>query len=83
MEKTQNQKVVEMMADALIYAETTNLNLEHSEQNHKVIANVLSVIIKKIKDMDNAFVNSDPVQRQLYIDLFWHIAEKNKMMKNV
>lgn len=86
MEKTHYQKTIETLADALLFAESTseflNQNLpRHSlYDNPQVIGNALSLCIRRIKEIDKTGEVDE--KRNMYVDVFWYIAEKHKMTKN-
>jgi hypothetical protein len=74
-----------LTANALIYAEACRISETNPSQvdleNPKIIANVLSLCIRRIKQIDSSD-DADLTQRKFYYDLFWYIAEMNKMGKN-
>jgi hypothetical protein len=75
-----------LTANALIYAEACRISETNPSQvdleNPKIIANVLSLCIRRIKQIDSSISVLDLTQRKFYYDLFWYIAEINKMGKN-
>lgn len=77
-----------MTADALLYSEAyriaeTDSDIKREMQNPKVIANVLSVIVKRIKSIDeNQFYYELAEERRFYVDLFWHIANIYRIVNN-
>jgi hypothetical protein len=85
MDITQFPKEVVLTANALIYAEACKISETNPSQvdfeNPKIIANVLSLCIRRIKQIDSSD-DADLTQRKFYYDLFWYIAEINKMGKN-
>jgi hypothetical protein len=85
MDITQFPKEIVLTANALIYAEACRISETNPSQvdleNPKIIANVLSLCIRRIKQIDSSD-DADLTQRKFYYDLFWYIAEMNKMGKN-
>jgi len=85
MDITQFPKEIVLTANALIYAEACKISEVNPSQvdleNPKIIANVLSLCIRRIKQIDSSD-DADLTQRKFYYDLFWYIAEINKMGKN-
>jgi hypothetical protein len=85
MDITQFPKEIVLTANALIYAEACKISETNPSQvdleNPKIIANVLSLCIRRIKQIDSSD-DADLTQRKFYYDLFWYIAEMNKMGKN-
>jgi hypothetical protein len=85
MDITQFPKEIVLTANALIYAEACRISETNPSQvdleNPKIIANVLSLCIRRIKQIDSSD-DADLNQRKFYYDLFWYIAEMNKMGKN-
>lgn len=85
MDITQFPKEIVLTANALIYAEACKISESNPSQvdleNPKIIANVLSLCIRRIKQIDSSD-DADLTQRKFYYDLFWYIAEINKMGKN-
>ena len=85
MDITQFPKEIVLTANALIYAEACKISETNPSQvdleNPKIIANVLSLCIRRIKQIDSSD-DADLNQRKFYYDLFWYIAEMNKMGKN-
>jgi hypothetical protein len=85
MDITQFPKEIVLTANALIYAEACKISETNPSQvdleNPKIIANVLSLCIRRIKQIDSSD-DADLTQRKFYYDLFWYIAEINKMGKN-
>jgi hypothetical protein len=88
MDKSQLQNNLSMTADVLLYSEAYRIaevdsDIQREMQNPKVIANVLSVIIKRIKSIDESHFSFELAEeRKFYVDLFWHIANIYKIVNN-
>lgn len=88
MDLTQYPNEVVLTANALIYAEASQIvsdkcTQEEAMENPKVIANVLSLCLKRIKEIDKMLeFKKDYDQRKFYVDIFWYVAEIHKMTKN-
>lgn len=83
---TQFSHQIKLSAEALLYAEAVNLStssvpFKSDIENPKVIANVLSLCIKRIKQIDSE-IEIDSDARDFWVDVFWYIAELNKIKKN-
>lgn len=88
MDKSQIKNNLTLTADCLLYSEAyriaeTDADIKREMQNPKVIANALSVIVKRIKSIDeNQFYYELAEERRFYVDLFWHIANIYRIVNN-
>lgn len=85
MDITHFSNEVVLSAKAMIYTQASHqsqdgIPTDAELDNPKVYAEVLSICIRRIKDIDAQETPND-AERDFWVDVFWYIAEINKMVK--
>ena len=89
MDITQFSKQAVIGAETLMYAlasqKVTNRNLNTNDIFDRfVIAEALSVCLRRIKEIDESLTDSKfESERDYWVDVFWYVAELNKIKKNL